>query len=108
MAASTGEADLKGASPTLAECYAVAAALTVAASLVAGRPQMPAAVRRGGLGGLVMVLGVRGLLLTGQTRLVVPMATGSTFTKLDRRLYGPLCLVLAGFSSRSLLRRRQV
>ena len=87
----------------LVECYAVAGALTAAAALVAGRPPIAARLRRIGLRGLVTVLTARGLLgVTGRTRLVVPMATGQTFTRLDRRYYGPLCLLLAGLSSRSL------
>jgi hypothetical protein len=91
--------------PALVECYAVAVALTAAAALVAGRPPIAARLRRIGLRGLVTVLTARGPLgVTGRTRLVVPIATGQTFTRLDRRYYGPLCLLLAGLSSMSLFR----
>ena len=94
--------------PALVECYAVAGALTAAAALVAGRPPIATRLRRIGLRGLVTVLVARGLLgVTGRTRLVVPMATGQTFTRLDRRYYGPLCLLLAGLSSRSLAMSEQ-
>jgi hypothetical protein len=89
--------------PALLECYAVSGALTAAAALVAGRPPIAPRLRRIGLRGVVAVLAARGLLgVTGRTRLVVPVATGQTFARLDRRYYGPLCLLLAGLSSRSL------
>jgi hypothetical protein len=89
--------------PAMLECYAVATALTTAAALVADRPRLPTGLRRFGLRGLVVVLATRGMLgLTGNTRLVVPVATGPTFTRLDRRYYSPLCLLLAMASARSL------
>ena len=87
------------------ECYAVAGALAAAAALVAGRPRTLPGLRRAGVGGVVAVLSVRGLAgVSGRTRLLVPTATGETFTRLDRRWYGPLCLLLAALSSRSLAR----
>jgi len=99
----------EGADPTAGfgqgrpACYAVAGALTAAAALVAGRPRSLPGLRRLGVGGVVAVLTVRGLAgVSGRTRLLVPMATGETFTRLDRRCYGPLCLLLAALSARSL------
>lgn len=90
--------------PARTECYAVALALTTAAVLVGGRPRSLPRLRRTGVAGVTAVLGVRGVAgVTGQTSLLVPMATGEAFTSLDRRYYGPLCLVLAALSARSLV-----
>jgi Protein of unknown function (DUF3995) len=106
--AADGEEQIfQSAAPTPAQCYAVAAALTVGAALVAGRPKTWPRIRSSGVSVLVTVLGVRGLLgLTGRTHLLVPAATGGTFVRLDRRYYGPLCVLLAGLSSTALPRRR--
>jgi hypothetical protein len=59
--------------------------------------------RRAGVGGVVAVLGVRGGLgLAGQTRLVSPSSRSARFARLDRRVYAPLCLTLAGLSVLSI------
>jgi hypothetical protein len=50
------------------------------------------------------VLTGRGALgLTGKTRLVSPSSASERFGRLDRRVYSPLCLVLAGLSALSAL-----
>lgn len=94
--------------PSPSACYAVAGALAGAAGVVGGAPLVPPAVRRLGVRCVVGVLGVRGVLgVTGLTRLAVPVATGPVFVRLDRRVYGPLCLLLAACSSRALLSRER-
>ncbi len=91
------------ATPGIAACYAVAAALTTAAALVDGHPRSRPALRQRALRTVVAVLGARGALgVAGRTHVVVPFATGATFTRLDRRVYGPLCLSLAVLASRGL------
>lgn len=80
-------------------CLAVAGLLGTAATLVAGHPRRRPALRRTGAAGVVAVLAVRGALgVAGRTDLLVPMATSARFRRLDRRLYGPLCLALAAAS----------
>jgi hypothetical protein len=88
--------------PGPAACYPVSGALAVAAVLVAGWPAERPALRRAGVAGVVGVLATRGALgLAGQTRLVSPASRSEHFTRLDRRLYSPLCLALAGLSALS-------
>jgi hypothetical protein len=43
-----------------------------------------------------------GLGLAGQTRLVSPVSVSARFTRLDRRVYSPLCLTLAGLAALSI------
>ena len=77
-------------------CFGVAAALLVAASAVQNRPRWPGRLRRLALAGIAAVFGGRGLLgLAGRTSVVSPGSDGARFRRLDRRLYAPLCLVLA-------------
>jgi hypothetical protein len=57
-------------------------------------------MRRLGTGTVVAVLAGRGALgLAGRTRLVSPTSTSARFARLDRRVYSPLCLALAGLSA---------
>ncbi|MGH3396522.1 MAG: hypothetical protein ACRDPO_17710 [Streptosporangiaceae bacterium] len=42
-----------------------------------------------------------GLGLAGQTRLVSPVSVSARFMRLDRRVYSPLCLTLAGLAALS-------
>jgi hypothetical protein len=94
--------------PSPAACFAVSGALAAAGALVAGWPggSRPA-VRRLGAGTVVTVLAGRGALgLAGRTRLVSPTSTSARFARLDRRVYSPLCLALAGLSALSLPNRR--
>jgi len=95
--------------PPPAACFAVSGALAAAGALVAGWPggRRPA-VHRLGTGVVVGVLAGRGVLgLSGRTRLVSPASTSDRFARLDRRVYSPLCLGLAGLSALSLLPRRK-
>jgi hypothetical protein len=94
--------------PSPAACFAVSGALAAAGALVAGWPggSRPA-VRRLGTGTVVAVLAGRGALgLAGRIRLVSPASTSARFARLDRRVYSPLCLALAGLSALSLPGRR--
>lgn len=69
--------------PSAAACLAVAALLTAAAGLVAGLPR--GAPRLGGL---------------------MPQQRASeAFARWDRRLYSPLCLLLAGLCAAGIRRR---
>ena len=88
--------------PAPAACFAVSSALAAAGALVAGWPHGQPALRQVGVAGVVGVLAGRGALgLSGQTRLVSPAALSERFSRLDRRVYSPLCLALAGASALS-------
>src|SRR5450755_1771094 len=88
--------------PVPAACFAVSGALAAAGALVAGWPAGRPRGRRGGVGGVVAVLAVRGTLgLVGRTQLVSPSSRSARFAGLDRRVYSPLCLALAGLSALS-------
>jgi hypothetical protein len=83
--------------PHPAACYTVAGALMAAAALVLGLPAGRPALRRAGLLAVTTVLGGRGLLgLAGRTDLASPGSASPRFRRLDRRVYSPLCLALAG------------
>jgi hypothetical protein len=85
--------------PSAAACYAVATALAAGAALVGDRPAIPHDVRRIGLLGLAGVFGLRGTIgLVGRTDLVSPGSASERFRRLDRRVYSPLCLLLAAGS----------
>jgi hypothetical protein len=95
--------------PPPAACFAVSGALAAAGALVAGWPGRRPASRRLGTSVVVGVLAGRGVLgLSGRTWLVSPASTSARFARLDRRVYSPLCLGLAGLSALSLLPRRKV
>jgi hypothetical protein len=88
--------------PGPAACFAVSGALAAAAALVAGWPPGHPGVRRAGVGGAAAVLAARGALgLTGRTALVSPGSVSARFTRLDRRVYSPACLALAGLAALS-------
>ncbi|HLM17287.1 MAG TPA: DUF3995 domain-containing protein [Acidimicrobiia bacterium] len=82
--------------PTPSACFAVAAALTAAAGLVADVPRLPRGVQRLGVTGVAVVLASRAALgFSGHTDAVSPGSASPRFRRLDRRLYSPLCLALA-------------
>jgi Protein of unknown function (DUF3995) len=88
--------------PGPAACLAVSGALGVAGALTAGWPARHPAVRRAGVSVVAAVLASRGSLgLAGRTRLVSPGSVSARFTRLDRRVYSPLCLTLAGLAALS-------
>ena len=83
--------------PSPAACFAVAAALTVAAALVADVPGLPRGVQRLGVTGVAAVLTTRAALgFAGRTDAVSPGSASTRFRRLDRRVYSPLCAALAG------------
>jgi hypothetical protein len=87
-----GRADV----PPPAACWAVAAALGTAATVVAGRPRRLPRLRRVATAGVTVTLAGRGLLgLAGKTDVVSPGSSSPRFRELDRRIYSPLCLALA-------------
>jgi hypothetical protein len=90
-----------------AACFAVAGTLGTGAALVAGWPRQLDRQRRGAVAVMAAVLAGRGVLgLAGRTALVVPVSTGARFRRLDRRIYAPLCLALAGLTALSLTSHR--
>lgn len=94
--ATAGAADVPGPRA----CFAVCGALAAAGALTAGWPARYPGLQRAGAITVAAVLGGRGILgLSGRTRLVSPGATSATFTRLDRRVYSPVCLALAGVSA---------
>jgi uncharacterized protein DUF3995 len=93
--------------PAPAACFAVSGALVTAGTLVAGWPRDHPAIRRVGVSGVVVVLAGRGVIgLAGRTRLVSRSSVSERFTRLDRRIYSPLCLALAGLSALSAMLHR--
>jgi len=69
-----------GRAPSPAACLAVAAALTTAAALVAGRPRSRPGLSRTGATGVVATLATRGAFgLAGRTDLLSPGATSARF-----------------------------
>jgi hypothetical protein len=93
--------------PPPASCHGVATALLVAGGLAANLPVGPAGLRRLGRMGVVSVLTARGLLgLAGRTDLVSPGSDSPRFRRLDRRVYAPLCLLLAAGVATAVPRRR--
>lgn len=93
--------------PSPGSCFAVSGALAAAGTLTAGWPARYPVPQRAGALTVAAVLAGRGILgLAGRTRLVAPGATSARFTRLDRRVYSPVCLALAGFSALSAGRRR--
>jgi hypothetical protein len=82
--------------PPPSACFAVAGALTAAASLVADVPRLPRWLQRLGVTGAAVVLASRAALgFAGRTDAVSPGSASPRFRQLDRRCYAPLCLVLA-------------
>jgi hypothetical protein len=86
--------------------YLVAVVLGAAAAAVAVRPERLGRTRRTAVAGIAATLAARGALgIAGRTHLVSPVSTGRRFRRLDRRIYSPLCLALAGLTALSLTPR---
>lgn len=82
--------------PGRRECLAVAGLLACAAGLVADVLPIGAATRRVGVLGVASVLAGRGALgVAGRTGSIVPWTPSTHFERLDKRYYGPLCLLLS-------------
>lgn len=91
--------------PATRECFTVAALLLVAAGLVADVMPVGETTRRSGVLGVAVVLAGRGVAgVTGRTASIVPWTPSERFVSLDRRYYGPLCLLLAAGALRSARR----
>jgi len=85
--------------PGPAACLAVSAALGTAAALAAGWPARYPALCRAGTAGAATVLAARGCLgLAGRTDLIAPGSVSDRFRRLDRAVYGPLCVALAALT----------
>ena len=75
--------------------YAVAAALSGAAGLLATATTGHGRVARTGSGAVAIGLGVRAAFgLAGRTDVLVPGSDSETFRRLDRRFFAPPCLAL--------------
>jgi hypothetical protein len=84
-------------------CVAVATALTCAGALVMGAVPLPKRLRDVALRVIAGVLATRGLAgATSRTSMLSPGSDSATFTRLDKRLYSPLCLWLAAGVRRSI------
>jgi hypothetical protein len=103
----TGPGPQDSGMPGQAACFAVSGALAAAGALAAGWParRWPA-LHRLGICGVAGVLASRGAIgLAGQTRIISPQSGSERFLRLDRRVYSPSCLALAGLSLLALPRR---
>lgn len=89
--------------PSASACLVVSALLTLGGSLVAGWPEGKPRLQKVGAAGVAATLAVRGL--AGAAGLV-PVAS-EKFLWWDRRLYSPLCLVLAALSAAGTLSKRR-
>lgn len=70
--------------------------LTCAAGLVADVLPIGSTARRAGVFGVALVLAGRGAVgVAGRTRSIVPWTPSTHFNDLDKRCYGPLCILLA-------------
>jgi hypothetical protein len=88
--------------PSAGACLVVAALLTLGGSLVAGWPASKPRLQRVGAAGVAATLAARGLV--GAAGLI-PL-TSESFLWWDRRLYSPLCLLLAALSAAGAASRR--
>ena len=89
--------------PPAIACLGVAALLTAGAGCVGGHPRRAPQLGRLGAAGLVTVLAGRGLV--GVARLMPEQRASAAFARWDRRLYSPLCLVLASLCATGIAPR---
>jgi Protein of unknown function (DUF3995) len=82
--------------PGRRESLAVAALLGLAAGLVADVLPVPTMLRRTGVVGVASVLATRAAFgFAGHTERLVPGSNSPRFVTVDRRVFSPLCAVLA-------------
>ena len=82
--------------PGRRESLAVAGLLGIAAGLVAAVLPVPRSLRRVGVSGVAAVLATRaGFGFAGATGRLVPGSDSPRFVATDRRVFAPLCAVLA-------------
>ena len=97
--------------PSATACLAVSTLLTVGAGFVAGYPRRAPRLGRVGAAGVVAVLALRGVV--GAVGFMPGLMSGlmpeqrvcEVFARWDRRLYSPLCLLLAGLCAAGIYRR---
>ena len=83
-------------SPSPAACNAVACLLAVAAMSVERAARRSSPLARSAAAGCGLVLGARAALgFTGSTHLAVPGSESVAFRRNDRRVFAPLCALLA-------------
>lgn len=84
------------ATPGRRDSLAVAGLLACAAGLVADVLPLSRTPRRAGVLSVALVLAGRGAVgVAGRTGSIVPWTPSAHFNELDKRYYGPLCLLLA-------------
>ena len=89
--------------PPMGACFAVASALALAAVLVTGVAPVPRRIRTLALRLVASVLLTRGVAgALGQTSVLSPGSNSSTFVRLDKKIYSPLCFWLAAGVRRSI------
>jgi hypothetical protein len=89
--------------PSLRACLSVAALLGVAGLTVAGLLPLPKWMRRLALRVIASTLATRGVAgALGKTAVLSPGSDSTTFSRLDKRLYAPLCLWLAAGVRRAM------
>lgn len=89
--------------PSSAACLAVASALFISATVVAGVVPIPVRIRTFVLRIIVAILATRGVAgALGRTSLLSPGSDSLAFKRLDKRIYAPLCLWLASGVHRSI------
>jgi hypothetical protein len=82
--------------PSLRACVTVAVLLVVAALTVARIVPLPKLLRTVALRVIASTLATRGVAgALGRTSVLSPGSDSASFTRLDKRLYAPLCLWLA-------------
>jgi hypothetical protein len=82
--------------PSPRACFLVAGALSAGSMLTAGVAVAPRLLRRMALVAMAGILSVRGVLgLSGKTALISPGSDSARFVRLDRNVYGPLCVALS-------------
>lgn len=89
--------------PSTAACVAVASALVAAALIVGDVVPLPRRIRRLALQVISTTLATRGIAgALGRTSALSPGSDSPTFTRLDKRIYSPVCLWLAAGVRRSI------
>jgi hypothetical protein len=89
--------------PTFRACVTVAAMLVVAAFIVARIVPLPKLLRTVALRVIASALATRGIAgALGRTSALSPGSDSVAFSRLDKRLYSPLCLWLAAGVRRAI------
>jgi hypothetical protein len=82
--------------PGPAQCLGVAGLLTCAAGLVASADRRDVPVARAATAIVALVLAIRAAFgFAGRTDLLVPGSDSPRFRRMDRRVYSPICALIA-------------